>query len=202
MSQGSFRKISKVFQVRLKGVSSNLRGVSRVFQISLKGVSGKFQWCFKDVSKKFQRSFKCVSIKFQGQFKEVSRVFQESFKGVSSKIEGCLNGVLSGFQGGLKEVKWVFENSCKGVSRKIEWCSLRPSQWRFKGASRVSERSSKGVSIFEGCLKKGQVCLKKISNQNFKGVSKMLMKICFAILFCIDLIAATPVEGGLVSLVR
>ena len=38
MFEGSFREILKVFQVRLKGVSSNFKGVSRVFERSLKGV--------------------------------------------------------------------------------------------------------------------------------------------------------------------
>jgi len=67
--QGSFREISKVFQVRLKGVSSNFKVVSRVFEISLKGgvseVSMALQCCFKGVSRKCPRSFN-----------EVSRVFQ------------------------------------------------------------------------------------------------------------------------------
>ena len=38
-----FDKVSGVFQVRLKGVSSNFKGDSRVFERSLIGVSGKFQ---------------------------------------------------------------------------------------------------------------------------------------------------------------
>ena len=41
--QGCFKKVSWVFQLRLKGVSSSFKGVPRVFERSLKGVSGKFQ---------------------------------------------------------------------------------------------------------------------------------------------------------------
>ena len=33
-----FSEVSRVFQVRLKGVSSNFKGVCRVFERSLKGV--------------------------------------------------------------------------------------------------------------------------------------------------------------------
>ena len=50
------KKVSRVFQVKLKDVFS-----------SFKGFQG--QWYFKAVSKKFKMCFK-----------EVSRVFQESFK--------------------------------------------------------------------------------------------------------------------------
>ena len=44
---GCFKKVSRVLQVRLKGILS--KGVSRVFEKSLKGKS----WHFKDVSKDF-----------------------------------------------------------------------------------------------------------------------------------------------------
>ena len=69
MFQGSFREVSKVFQIRLNGVSSNFKGVSRVFERSLKGVvmevSMVFQWWFKGVSRVFQGSFQEGSRKFQ-----------------------------------------------------------------------------------------------------------------------------------------
>ena len=45
--QRCFKKGSRVFHLRLKGVLSSFKGVSRVFERSLKGVSGKFQWCFR-----------------------------------------------------------------------------------------------------------------------------------------------------------
>ena len=45
--RGCFKKVSNVFQVICKGVSSNFKGVSRVFERTLKGVAGKFQWCFR-----------------------------------------------------------------------------------------------------------------------------------------------------------
>ena len=40
--QECFKKVSRGFQVRLMGTSSNHKGVSSVFERSLKGVSGKF----------------------------------------------------------------------------------------------------------------------------------------------------------------
>ena len=43
MFEGSFKEVSWVFQLRLKGVSRGFKGVSRVFESSLKGVLGKFQ---------------------------------------------------------------------------------------------------------------------------------------------------------------
>ena len=68
MFEGSFKEVSWVFQLRLKGVLSSFKGVSKVFERSLKCVLGKFQWCF---------------IKFQRSFEEVSRVLKGSFKGIS-----------------------------------------------------------------------------------------------------------------------
>ena len=53
MFQGSFKNVSRVFQVGLKGISSTSKGISRVFERRLKCVSGKFK-------KKFQGSFKSV----------------------------------------------------------------------------------------------------------------------------------------------
>ena len=58
MFEGSFKEVSWVFQLRLKGVSRGFKGVSRVFESSLRGVLGKFQGSFKDVSREFQRSSK------------------------------------------------------------------------------------------------------------------------------------------------
>ena len=66
--QGNFKGVSrkfKVFQVRLKGGSSNFKGGCRKkFKRSVMEVSMLFQMCFKGVSRKFQRSFKDVSGKF------------------------------------------------------------------------------------------------------------------------------------------
>ena len=64
--QWCFKKFSRVFQVRLKGVSSSFKEVSGVFKRSLKG------------SMVFQGSLKIVN--------EVSRVLQESFEGSSRKF--------------------------------------------------------------------------------------------------------------------
>ena len=68
MFQGSFREISRVFknisrvfQVRLKDISRDIKGL-RVFERSLNGVSRGFQGSF--VSRKFQESFKGISRKF------------------------------------------------------------------------------------------------------------------------------------------
>ena len=84
--QGFFKKVSRVFQVRLNGVLSYIKGGSWV-EINLKGLSGKFQCCFDAVSK----------------------VFQGCFKGVSRKIGGCFKGDFSEFQGYLKEVQRYFQ---------------------------------------------------------------------------------------------
>ena len=82
------KKVSRVFQVKLKDVFS-----------SFKGFQG--QWYFKAVSKKFKRCFK-----------EVSRVFQESFKRISRKFQGCFNAD----EGCFKEVfHRIFERSSKGI---------------------------------------------------------------------------------------
>ena len=53
--QRGFKIVSRMFQVRLKSISSISKEVSRVFESSL---SGKFQLCFKVVSRKFQKCFK------------------------------------------------------------------------------------------------------------------------------------------------
>ena len=68
-----------VFQVELKGVSTNFKGVSRVYEGSLKSVSVKFQWCFNGVSR-VCKGFKEVSKKFQGYLKVILRKFQGCFK--------------------------------------------------------------------------------------------------------------------------
>ena len=57
VSQGSFRKMSRVFQVRLKGASSTFMG-----------------------------GFKGIKKVCQGNFNVVSRVFEGSLKNVSSKF--------------------------------------------------------------------------------------------------------------------
>ena len=90
MLQWNFKCVSMVF----KTSSRCLREVSRIFQVRVKGVSRKIEWCsekaFK-VSKRslkgeFQGSFKDIFRKFQGCLKKVSSVFQENctkrFKGV------------------------------------------------------------------------------------------------------------------------
>ena len=46
-NQGNFKKVSRVFQVRLQGCS--FKGVSMVFERSLRGVSGKFKKSLKKV---------------------------------------------------------------------------------------------------------------------------------------------------------
>ena len=62
MFQRGFRKISNVFQERLKGVSSNFKGVHGYLKEVYKGVS--------EVSMLFQ-CFKGVARVFQGSFQEV-----------------------------------------------------------------------------------------------------------------------------------
>ena len=64
-------------QLRLKDLSSSLKGLSKVFERSLKGVSVKFQCRFR----KFPRSFKSVE-----RFKGISREFQGRLKGISMEI--------------------------------------------------------------------------------------------------------------------
>ena len=62
---GCFKKASRVFQVRLNGVSRNSKGGSRVFE--------RRKMCL-DVSWVFQCRFS-VSTKFQGSFKSVTRKY-------------------------------------------------------------------------------------------------------------------------------
>ena len=86
-----------MFQIRLKGVSSNLKGVSRVSKRSLKHVSGKLHWSFKGVSRKFQAS-RAFEESFKGalSFKWASRVFKRSSVGVS-KFQRCFKDVSRNF---------------------------------------------------------------------------------------------------------
>ena len=72
--KGALRKISGCF----KEVSS-CKKVSRVFQGRLKGVSRQFQRRFKEVSRVFKESVKCVLKNFK---EKVSRVFSVDFKGI------------------------------------------------------------------------------------------------------------------------
>ena len=53
-----------MFQVRLQGVSSSVKGVSRLFKS-----------CVKEILMMFQRGLKGVSRKSQECFKKMSRVF-------------------------------------------------------------------------------------------------------------------------------
>ena len=125
-----------------------------------------------------QWGFKCASrvLKevewmFEGSFQVVSTMFQGSFKGVSRKIEGSFETHLGIIQGRLKyvkEVQMVFKGNFKNILRKIHG---------FKAS--VKYFSRKFRKKFQGC---------------FKNLSR---KFCFAIL-CMNLIAATRAEGGLV----
>jgi len=76
--QGSFKSVFwkfkgnsmeslRVFQLRLTSVSISFKRVSRIIERSLKGVSGKFQWGLTN----FQKSFKKVSRLFQDSLKIV-----------------------------------------------------------------------------------------------------------------------------------
>ena len=69
-----FKKVLRVFQLRLRGVSSSLLCVLEILML------------FNKLSKKFEGSFKRISRKFQGYFKIVSSAFQRRFKGVSMEI--------------------------------------------------------------------------------------------------------------------
>ena len=53
-----FKKVSRVFQVRLKSVSSSFKGFSWVFERTLTYEPGKFQGSFKSVSRKFSVGLK------------------------------------------------------------------------------------------------------------------------------------------------
>ena len=64
--QRCFKRVSRVFQLRWKGVLNSFKGGSRVFERSFNGVSGSF----KEVSRKFQECRKEVSGLFQYSFKE------------------------------------------------------------------------------------------------------------------------------------
>ena len=192
-----FEEASSEFQVSCKEVS-------RVFQGSSNGF--KVIWNkSKEIPEKFQRCFKCVSRKFKGCCKKVLRT-----------IEGCFNRVLNGFQWCLKDIQWVVEESFKGISRILKAVLRvfqgrlrgvpRDLQGRFKWGSRVSKRSSKNFLLeclwqFLGCLKiVSSVFLKKFK-QSFKSFQEcfngdLFLHFCC----CMDLIAATRAEGGLVSI--
>ena len=79
-----FRKFLKVFQVRLRGVSSSFKGVSRVFERSFNGISGSF----KEVSRMFEESSRV----FQGRLKKISGDISAGFKGI------CKKGISGKFQ--------------------------------------------------------------------------------------------------------
>ena len=68
----------------------SFKEVSKVFQLSLKGFSWKFQGSFKRVSREFQATLKGVSSVFQGRFKGFSWVFCNE---VSRKFQGSTNKV-------------------------------------------------------------------------------------------------------------
>ena len=71
----SSKEVLKQFEGSLQRFSSKFLGVSwkmsRMFQVGLKGVLWKCQKCFTEVA----RCFKKVSWLLQGNFKGVSRVF-------------------------------------------------------------------------------------------------------------------------------
>ena len=69
MCKGNFKKVSRVFQGRLKSISMEFKWVSRVFK--------EVQWVFEE-------SFKGVSMAFPGSFKGVSK----KVKGVSRDPQG------------------------------------------------------------------------------------------------------------------
>ena len=66
-----------VIQVRLMGVSSNIKEVSKKFRENFGGISRKL-----GVSRKIEGSFMGVFNGFQGYLKDVQRVFQGGFKDV------------------------------------------------------------------------------------------------------------------------
>ena len=83
------RKVSKVFQGRLKGISKE-------FSVGFKGrnskgILGKLQMCFKGASRKIRGCSKKVfggtSRQFTGGFKKVSWVFQGRLKGISMELK-------------------------------------------------------------------------------------------------------------------
>ena len=55
--QGCFKKLSRVFQVRLKCISSGFKGVSRFLKEVQRESLEKFQRCVKKVSRVFKESF-------------------------------------------------------------------------------------------------------------------------------------------------
>ena len=72
MFQEHFKRGSRVFQERLKGISREI-WVSRVFERNSKVILGKFQSFAKGVSRKSQACSKKVFRMLQGNFKVVSR---------------------------------------------------------------------------------------------------------------------------------
>ena len=68
--QGCFKKVSRVFQGRSKGVSMSQWNL-KVFKRSTMGVSGEFQMSFKDISRKIEEYFQRPSMGTQGSFKGI-----------------------------------------------------------------------------------------------------------------------------------
>ena len=64
----------------------SLNGVSRKLQECFKKVSRVFQGRLKSVLREFSLGFKCFCKKLKGDFREVSKVFQGSFKCVQRKF--------------------------------------------------------------------------------------------------------------------
>ena len=120
------------------------------------------------------------------------------FRGVEKKLNGCLRKVSKVFQGCFKGILSVFQ-------RRLWGCFERPFrviQWSFK----VSKISSKGVSrLFQRCFKdvsrvfkESVKCASRKLHQKFQGCIKNL-KMEFLLQFCcMNLIATTRAEGGLV----
>ena len=112
-----------------------------------------------------------------GCLREVSKVFQGSFNEVLRVVHlrlRCVNSPLRVIQGSFK----VYKGSSKGVSRQFQRC--------FKEDSRVLKKVS---SVFQENFIK-----------SFKGVSR-IFQWSFVLQFCccMNLIAATRAEGGLVN---
>ena len=90
--QWCFKEVPQQFQVCFKSVSNIVyfKKVSRVFQGRLKSVSGEFSAGFKFLFKGVQRCFEEVSRdnprKLLGCFKEVSMVCQGRLKGASMEF--------------------------------------------------------------------------------------------------------------------
>ena len=101
-------------------------------------------------------------------------------------IEVCFKRVFSVFQRYLN-----FQGSFLGVSRRIEWFSERPLkeiQGRFKGLKGCFKEVSRQ---FQRHLKK----VSRVYKERVRLFQENFTKSC-----CMDLIAATRAEGGLVCI--